>query len=873
MRPLKIVISAFGPYSDVQTIDFSLLNEKGIFLITGDTGAGKTTIFDAISFALYGEASGGTERRLTKSFRSDYSKKSTLTYVEFTFSHKNLTYVVRRNPEYERLKIRGDGLTIEPAAAYLNVLETKESFDTIEAVNKKINEVLNLTKSQFNQTVMIAQGDFMKILNAKSEERKKLFQRIFNTGDFAVLQAKLKEMNSSLDLKLKNVNNDIKVALSKIRVSDGFNSEIYKYIDSEYNLDKLLPLFSELLTFEEEKKKTLELVYNSNQDIILNLTKQIIDGKNINDNLSRYQKLIEEIKILKEKEHEILKLKEEYLLLKNAINLKEYEIKYENYAKEVNNLNISISSDKEELKVAQNKLPIVSLKKEKITEEFSNIKNLNYLLSEYSLALNSKKEFDELNNKIINLKEKLSLALIDSQNKDKLYEKKKNIFYASQAGILASSLKDNTPCPVCGSLTHPNLAKLSIDSISKNDLDTALNDVRKSNDYLNKLSLELNGYQTKASTLEQNITSSGFDIKTPNSEIEKQIKSINDKINKINLDYRDIQNEYTTMLNLIDSKNASIKDNMEKYQLAIKEEKLAKDSFYTKLYDFGFIDINHYHQVKENINKYDELEKTINDYDSTLSSKEALLEEYKEKTKDTTFVDIESLEKQKNLIKTNCDIVSKEKDLISLDLSINKNTYLDLKNNKVVREQIVNKYSIVNDVYRSVSGQLSQKVKISFETYIQQYYFKQVIVYANKRLVPLTDGMFALRCKPQAKNMQSQVGLDLDVLDRNTGVWRDVSTLSGGESFLASLALALGLSDVVQSMSGGVRIESMFIDEGFGTLDDNTLNEAIKVISKLADGKRTVAIISHVSKLKERIDNKIIVNKTPFGSSINIEVL
>ena len=561
------------------------------------------------------------------------------------------------------------------------------------------------------------------------------------------------------------------------------------------------------------------------------------------------------------------------MLLKNALNLKEFEIKCEKYSEEVKDLNISITNDKKILDEAQNKLPIVTSKKEKTSLEFSTINKLNDLKNAYSLALKSKNEYDKISLDILKTKEKLSLALIESQKNDKEYEQKKNIFYASQAGILASSLKDNTPCPVCGSLNHPKLAKLSNDSITKKDLDNALKKVKESNEHLNNLSLELNSYQTNVTTLIQNITFIGFDINTPNSKFNEQIKILDDKINSITLEYNNIQNEYTTLINLIDNKKEAIEEDTKKYQLAIKEEKDAKEIFYTKLNEFGFNNIEEYHKAKENINKFDEIASTINNYESLLSSKEALQKEYKDKTKDTTFVDIVALEKQKNIIKSNCDIISKEKDLITNELSLNKSTYLDLKKNKVEREQIVKKYSIVNDVYRSVSGQLSQKVKISFETFIQQYYFKQVIASANKRLVLLTDGMFALRCKPQAKNMQSQVGLDLDVLDRNTGIWRDVSTLSGGESFLASLALALGLSDVVQSMSGGVRIESMFIDEGFGTLDDNTLNDAIKVIEKLADGKRTVAIISHVSKLKERIENKIIVKKSPFGSYINTEIL
>ena len=181
------------------------------------------------------------------------------------------------------------------------------------------------------------------------------------------------------------------------------------------------------------------------------------------------------------------------------------------------------------------------------------------------------------------------------------------------------------------------------------------------------------------------------------------------------------------------------------------------------------------------------------------------------------------------------------------------------------------RWAVVNEVYATVSGQMSRRTKLSFETYVQQYYFKQVIAAANKRLTVLTDGMFVLRCKEEAKNMRSQSGLDLDVLDRSTGLWRDVSTLSGGESFMASLALALGLSDVVQSRSGGVRLDAMFIDEGFGSLDENALRQAMELLTRLAGGARLVGVISHMPELKERIERKVIVTKTVSGSKLRVE--
>lgn len=872
MKPIKLVLSAFGPFAGVQEVNFKELNEKGIFLITGDTGAGKTTIFDAISFALYGEASGGTERRLAKSFRSDYASKNIPTYVEFTFTHKGLTYIIRRNPEYERQKLKGEGFTTESAKASLKVIETMELYDSIELVNNKISDILVLTKSQFNQTVMIAQGDFLKILNAKSDERKKLFQRLFNTGTFARLQEKLKEMNYSLDLELKQINENIKINLAKIQVSEGFSPEIYNYMDSEYNLDKLLPKLSDLVKYEEEKKKSLELLLLNNQNMLISLTKQISNGKIINQNLERYQSLVKEVNELKIKEPEINKLKEDYLLIKNALNLQVFEMELDNCTNEKETFKKVIVDDQNILMETQKKLIILTKEKEKIEKDFSKINELNDLLNKFVVAFNSKKQYDEMNINLLKLQNRISKELSVSKKKDQIYQENKNKFYASQAGLLASTLQDNTPCPVCGSMHHPHKAQLSNEFVSKDDLEKSEIEAKKSIDNLNNLTLELTKLKTNMQALVNDITYAGFPIDSSNKDFEDKIEDLKKQINVIITSYNDIQREYTTNINLIDSKKDAIVTNKEKYQLAIKKEEAAFEKFDKELHNLGFKEISDYYQAKENIKNITKIEQVILQFDKDFSSKNILLLEYAEKTKNTTVVDIKSLEIKKNNIDTSNLVLNKEKDRFSKELSLNHVAYKELYNNKLNKEKIVKKYSIVNDVYRSISGQLSQRVKISFETFIQQYYFKQVIVAANNRLLPLTDGMFTLRCKPLAKNMQSQVGLDLDVFDRNTGLWRDASTLSGGESFLASLALALGLSDVVQSMSGGVRLDSMFIDEGFGSLDEESLNQAINVISSLADGKQTVGIISHVAQIKDRIDNKIIVTKTPCGSKITMEI-
>ena len=296
-----------------------------------------------------------------------------------------------------------------------------------------------------------------------------------------------------------------------------------------------------------------------------------------------------------------------------------------------------------------------------------------------------------------------------------------------------------------------------------------------------------------------------------------------------------------------------------------------KEDYNNELFKQGFtndIDYKNCLLSLEIIETYDEKLKIYKDSLTKLYSK---LETINKQLAGKEIVDIIKLENEKNNIQLEYEGNKKSLDVYVLAYNTNKNCYHELKKLNNTKEKIIKEWTIINDLYKATSGQISNQVKISFETYVQQYYFKQVVIAANKRLNVLANGMFKLRCKDEAKNKRSQVGLDLEVFDGNTNVWRDANTLSGGESFMASLSLALGLSDVVQSQTGNVRLESLFIDEGFGSLDEESLKQALELLNKLADGNKLIGIISHVSELNEKIDQKIIVTKNFNGSQIKLE--
>ena len=351
-----------------------------------------------------------------------------------------------------------------------------------------------------------------------------------------------------------------------------------------------------------------------------------------------------------------------------------------------------------------------------------------------------------------------------------------------------------------------------------------------------------------------------------------------DKMNVLSNKIKSIENDYNDIIKKENNNNLIISSlNGNKEKTILRLSKLDEDIVtFTKEYEEalkenGFEDETSYKVYKLDQISIKNLENEISNYETKVTTINSKIVTLKERLKIETIIDLSISEKERDDIQVKININDKELKNISNEDTINTKCQKELVSSKSKKEKLKKEWTIINNLYLTCAGQITSNIKMPFETYVQQYYFKQVIAAANKRLTILTDGMFILRCKEEAKNMRSQGGLDLDVYDKNTGAWRDVSTMSGGESFMASLALALGLSDVVQSESGNIRLESMFIDEGFGTLDEESLNQAITLLGKLADGNRLIGIISHVNELKDRIDSKIIVTKTLTGSTVKIE--
>lgn len=1041
MRPIKLTISAFGPYASKQVIDFEELKGRNIFVISGKTGAGKTTIFDAISYALYGEASG--ESRETDSLRSHFADDNTETYVELEFELRGQKYIVNRVPKQKKKKARGEGYTEKSADATLTLPDGKV-ITKVKNVTDKIIEILGITREQFKQIVMLAQGEFKKLLLADSVEREGIFRKIFNTYDFEKIQTELKDKAANLSknrtkskdkmqTNLENIKGDhdivigeyvdFPLVIEKLKNLLERDNNIYKTLNEEgkevdnklqvKNQEKaIIETNNNLLKEKDILTKALEELL-SKEDEYKNKEKSIINGKNakevkyIEDKLIENNKRlakreedynislknIDNIKLKQEESSKLLKIEESKecdreklsIEINNLSKLEKKIIELDNLNNKVIKLKQNIENSK--LQIINNKNETEKLKKSKEEKELKlkdiatlEIKKVELekqkedktkILDDIRTILNTIKNHTNTclahqskYKEYIAFEQKYKSSKIDYETKDDLYKKE-------QAGILASQLQENRPCPVCGSTNHPNKASIKNDievpskeelKIIKDNLDrlekrnqekitelTELNTKRISyeeqiNTYLtgirNTLNIELI-YSVETFAVLKNI---GVDINAVKSKLNVELDEINKCINlkeniekevsviiitinekeqsliKLEEDEKAYTKEFTEnstkieeykkeipdnisdikSLNiLIENKTKELNDSKERLaKLRLENENLSKklegenstskeinksiqelkieitnnqSEFNKAIKEQGFDNIKDYEDAKLQISIIENLEKEVENYNSELKLTKAKHEDIINKTKDILFMDMTTIDEEIKSIQNNKkELEDKLRDLHAI-IDGNQTVLKNVENLNIEFKEIEEEYKVVGELAALANGKTAPYV--SFERYILASYFDDIIEAANIRLEKMTGDRFSLIRKTSKSKGAGQKGLELEIYDNYTDSSRDVSSLSGGESFKASLSLALGLSDIVQSNAGGVSLDTMFVDEGFGTLDPQSLDNAIDSLLELQRGGRLVGIISHVEELKERIDAKLEVTATSKGSKVEFNIL
>ena len=924
MKPLKLTMSAFGSYAGKNVIDFTG-QQQGIFLITGDTGAGKTTIFDAITYALYNQTSGG--ERNGNMMRSQYAQPETETYVELEFLYRGQTYRVRRNPDYKITKTLKNGKIREqkvPHSVELTMPDGTVFPEKKNATDAKIIEILGLTADQFSQIVMIAQGDFLKLLYTKSDERKMIFSKLFRTDIYWKIQENLRRKSMEMDERIQE--ND--------RAFEQEKSRIILLPESEE-----LPL-DELVERLRERLKDALKEQNLRRANVEELNKKITKYEEINKLFVSLEKIRQTGKELEARQAESKERRQQIenarkadkVLVAEQQNLRQQQ-EVEQSAQAIAKMTETLANNQEMFETlktqqqeaeAKQKREAADIQKKMLALEqsFPSYEALQNARSEEQqakkvwedLGKTSEESFHKKKAGIAALKEqqKQQEQVVEQTKKNweqtslsasesaKHYEHMYEAFLKEQAGILAENLSAGCPCPVCGSTVHPDPAKLSDHAVTELEVEQAKKTRAAAEEKRDLAYAAFEAEKTEKQKLAQAVEKEEADFvlaqtiaKQQRKEAEQNYVSLQKIAEQIRekLVYPSLaeaKKQYAAMQKALEAAEQEIAKKRQKVsELAeamntLKGQKLAEEENqktakklaaktekeYAKLLEkSGFVSEETYHLAILPERSRSKLEREEKEYESQCLRQQSEQKLLEKQVSGKTYTDTTELNEQLKAEKQ--ALKEAEKTYMELhtayenDRAVLQNCAVYLEKGKKMESED----QVIKSLSKTANGRLSGSAKIDFETYIQRQYFKQIIHEANKRLLTMSNHQFILKLKEEANTgRKTNEGLDLSVYSLVTDSERDVKTLSGGESFLAALAMALGLSDIVERSAGAIHPDMMFIDEGFGSLDAQSRQQAIEVLAELAGDSRMVGIISHVTELKEQIDRKLVVSRTDKGS-------
>lgn len=1002
MMPISLTLSAFGPYPDTITIDFESFQEDGLFLITGPTGSGKTMIFDAMIFALYGKTSG--QIRQTDSLRCDHALNEIPTFVEFSFSLHQQNYTIKRNPKYY---LEGKKTPKQPSA--LLILPDGKMVEGIKEVNQKMISLLGVDDQQFKQICMIAQGEFTKLIMASSDEREKVLRELFHSETYQKLEEKLKVHLKTYQDKYDLLLNKRKDLMQELQVEDHqeYLSKQTKLIASQQKE------YDDLKKDLDQKKQQLQLYRLQNQRLIQlkDLKQQFQDLKKQENDYQKLNKTVDTLKkaqetnylyisyIKQQKKLQTLKLNQEDFLKQLKKLEKDYQEKkvqadfldYKQQTKEKLQNQIqetkqlinqiyqyqndyqNLQTLKQQYRMLDEEHKLFLKKKEKfengLQRDQERIQSEQQVQSKYELIKQQYVRLNEQKVKVHQLSDYYDQILKLNENKSDLqeeytvvekqvdhekmqYNQMEKLYFRKQAGIFALQLKEDQPCPICGSLHHPHPAQIEKEDITKEKLDQQAKKVKQQEhrlqDILQKILLsnqkkEMLVKQTKQLSSELNIQEeiskeifikeldhlskdekrmkkehlelqdelkyiqklkksvalSLKDMSTYESKELKQAQSLENiqvqihqlsgklddslrqyEIGEVNKNYQQVQKEYRQLsleietiqqdYEKVKNKYLEIKTKISSLNQQIIQEQEIYDELDNKYHTAldAFINEEEFLNLKTQINQISILEKKYQDYLISLKSLNEQIISLENEVKDSTYVDLSSL--SETIKEVNQQLREKNDDLekLKIDYSLKEKMVKDIQKINQQLEKDEDTYQRYLDLYNLASGK--NNARVSIERYVLATYFENMLIYANVIMKQLSQGRYQLLRKDDAGKGRSQQGLELDVFDQESGNIRSIKTLSGGESFKAALSLALGLSRMVQDYAGGIELNTLFIDEGFGSLDSQSLDQAMNCLMELHHENKLIGIISHVSDLKDRIERQLVVERKQKQSVIQM---
>ena len=1051
MRPKKLVMQAFGSYGKKTEIDFTK-PVQNLFLITGDTGAGKTTIFDAIVFALFGEASSGNNKKSGEELQSQFTDFGNEPFVEFTFTEKvgseEEEYRVKRIPRHKRPYKRGrEGFTDEKEKVSLFYADDTEYSQNLKETNARIEEIIKLTKSQFMQVSMIAQGEFMEVL--RGDDKQAIFRKLFGTEIYKELTAQLKLRSDAVKAELKEYSARCELLIGGIRVPKCVIGEYTAFkmkkdvdiTDIEKAREELKGLCSELSAILEDKEKEDKEVFLKRDKINRELTegrqllgffeslikaeaevreleakKDEIRGKaglvkeiegayeteaiflSLSEAGKAYQNLLNELTLNREKLPELIKSYEKLCKDKEKAG-EELSTAVERYNTTAEKVRTALEHFKsleekrkeKEAKEAERERQAAAVEeaKKRLTEFESlekswteAVKEMQGLEKRSLLAENKLRTLSMAESELESLIKKLETLAKDKEKINEYkeaYEKelisfkeaedelipKRRLFYELRAGLLARDLlKEGEPCPVCGSLSHPlpcdlpkgqeEIKKEDIDRLEeavsglkdsvntklslyetsktkavereehlridrdklfklineelfearaeagldrlKLDLATLKRELLKEQDEVNAKIKELKAIEEKLSTAEEKKTLLKNEAETARereTETAKEVSGLvtliseiaagllfksREEAKKAEEEQRENRDRAEACFKEVEEKSKEAKSLKERTETLIakleadspvflKNSQTKREEYEKALASHNISEEKWTNLVKEyKRSDKDRLQGEVNAYEGNMKAALGMLANMREAVKDKEKPDIEALEIEFSAVDEAYNALHKEVEEIRADYRTDKDVLDGINLSLSGRGDAADKYRVLSGLYAKLSGNVTGG-RMDIETFVQRQYLEKILISANKRFSSMTGGQFELRTYEIEKASQgTNKGLDLMVYSYITGKSRDVRTLSGGESFQAALSLALGMADQIQARSGAVNLEMMFVDEGFGTLDNNARNEAVKILKNMAGGSKLIGIISHVNELKQEIEEQLIVTKDENGS-------
>ncbi len=1097
MRPLKLTVSAFGPYAGTVVMELEKLGSRGLYLITGDTGAGKTTIFDAITYALYGEPSG--ETRDASMFRSKYAKADTPTFVELVFSYGGKIYTVRRNPEYERPAKRGGGMTLQKAEAEL-LLPDGRLVAKAREVNSEIIRIIGLNRSQFAQIAMIAQGDFLKLLLADTKNRQEIFREIFKTRYYMVLQEKLKSETSALqktceaarasvqqyiggllcreddpllpqlqqakegslplqetealaetliagdayedaacqsaleklDAELQNVTTllakaeetektrqKLEEALEKQQLQQAQAAAAQSALEAEQAKDprrialnqSLTALEAELPRYRELQEKQVSLSSLDAQLSALEAQAAFKTGEHekLDAELTAWEVEVEHLSAAAADKERLLREQAQAEGRRAALTALQQDLRQqENYAQQLqtgqtqcealhrrqNDLAAELAREQAALKTDRETWAAtegLEAEKEKLLRRQSQAQERKSTLEGLSQLL---ADCEDARQALATAQQSYQNARQQEDAAETAYRTKNRAFLDEQAGLLAQSLAEGQPCPVCGALHHPAPAQIADHAPTEaelNDAAQALDTARRSalekslaagarkaalEEREKQLLSQMAEYfsspalSSAAEQLSAGLADAAGELTRLHQELlEREAQLAQRELLEQQLQAREKQiaglTEQQDALRT-ETAQADMAQSKQRGQLEQLEEKLqsqyrehlpdcvpehAPEHLSAALQDAALrltqiktqlAEIERALQRKQTLDAQipqrrqalKELEQTLADgraetarcesrreelqaqclalrgalsqpdaaaaeeqhralqaesatlaaglaaaeescalCKTDLAASAAAIAELTALLERSQTIDIPAQQERSRALSAERETLTERRRVLHARRTANETALHHLREKSAALKQSEAHYAWMRTLSSTVNGTLPGREKVALETYVQMTFFDRILRRANMRLLVMSNGQYELKRRREAENNRSQSGLELDVVDHYNGSERSVKSLSGGESFKASLALALGLSDEIQSAAGGIRLDTMFVDEGFGSLDEESLHQAIRALSGLTEGNRLVGIISHVAELRERIDRQVVVSKDKVsGSRVEIVV-